>query len=272
MPETGSLDLLSIDELASILDGKAPVPEPEPTQPEAETAQPKDETVPPEEIPQPSATEGTKEPEPTADELDRKILQAQVEEARALAKKHEQVAGRSAGELGFLRQRVQELQSLFEARPAQDPEYAEEPRAPAPPKSQADEETRAYTREIAVERGASKFHALHSDIQAHIQNIGEYLKEQDFSYRQSAGPLEAERETLRILEEAYWDAKAKSHRTALEVHQKTRADQFARMQEAKKRATISGSSSHAAPAPKPKTLDDMSIEELGKELDRLTRK
>lgn len=282
MPETPDLDSFSIEDLDAMMRGEKPIPEDStpPAEPPATEPTP---AAPAEGAPTSQESPAETAPVETAEDDEKEILRAQVEEARALARKqemqakrHESLAGKNAGELGFLRDRVRALEQALAQRTGEEiPAYeAERPAAtPEPPRREAQDENAEYLRSLALERAGQRFNSQYSDIGEVHEQMAAYLKENMPRYDAAASLIQVEREVTRALEEAYWDAKAAKHRANAEMRQKRQAEQFGRQKEAKMQASISGSS--AAPptsVKEEKTLEQMSVQELEAELVRLTRK
>lgn len=280
--ENQDLNDLPIEDLEAMMRGEKPIPgadtppaEPSGTEPIPE---PSTEEAPASE----TETAETAPAETTVEDDEKEILRAQVEEARALARKqemqakrNESLAGKHAGELGYLKERMKALEQMIETRRAEDPSLYEERPAPAPqqePQRRGDD-LADYLRSLALERGANRFESMHPDVHEFIPQIGEYMKSHMPQYDNNTSPAAVEQEVMRAFGEAYWDVKAAKHRANAEMREKRRAEQFGRQKEAKAQAVISGSAaSPAIPAREQKTLEEMSVQELEKELVRLTRK
>ena len=84
------------------------------------------------------------------------------------------------------------------------------------------------------------------------------------------GPIEAQRESTRALDEAYWHAKATAAAARkAELEQKRIAYQTSQI-EAKKKAAVSATGSAPPPKPRPKTQGEMTDAELEAEMIRVT--
>jgi hypothetical protein len=251
---------------AALSQGDAYVPpagEPEPTPaPEA----PSEEPTTPEETAQEEASP-TPEPPPEPDpETER--MRLLTEEMEARAKHWESVAGRNAGELGYIKQQLRAIQA---AQSRGDIEEVEPDRsAPqAPPRRDGVSE---WAVQQAVSQSVSSFEASHPDVTELQDKMAEYVRGTGFDMQAVLAmdnPVEAQREISRALEEAYWHTKAvvKASRRA-ELEQKREAIQM-KSAETKLKASVSATASTPPPKPKPKTVDEMTDDELEKEMVRV---
>ena len=235
--------------------------EPEP-QPEPEVPAPEPETEP---EPAPEAETAA---EPEVQEAD--ILRAQLAEMEARAQHYERLAGSHAGKLGFLEQRLKNL----EARPIQQGYVEEaEPTLTIPAPSQEDGSFKTWVIAQAIKSGVEDFRREHQDADEFQQGIAKYLESSGYDPRhvlESNDPLRAQQESKRVLEEAYFAARADKEATRRSELQQKRADQIANLEKLKKKAAPSASGNAPPPRPTQKTPNEMSREELDAALAEAT--
>ena len=249
-----------------------PEPEatPEPVEPEASTEpEPETEPEPVEEAPK----------EPSAEELEAEILRARFEALEAHTKKMEaKMAGREAGEKGYIKQlkaQIEELRSGAARQP--DPDYGEpEPEIRRPQVTPAEPNSvTTWAINNAVQQAAAQFSQGHPDLQEVQESLQAYLQESGYDPQAillTNDPIAAGRETTRVLEEAYWHAKAATRQSRVAELETKRADQVRGLENAKKKAAISGSGGTPPAPPVRKSTKDLSVAELEKQMDALGRR
>lgn len=269
------LDKMTTDELEALLkhpeklaeleaEPEAPAPAPEPT-PEPE---PEPEKAPEE----PAPAEPAKEPEPEVD-YEKERLRLLLEEMEARQKAMDSKLGKYAGEADYWRKQAERAKARPEPAPEEpsafDPEERPRP-APAPSR----DATTSYVIGLAVNQAAFDFAASHPDAKDMAQEIQQYWIDTGYDAQRALladDPIEARKESYRALDEAYWHVSAARRAKARTELDQKRTEQFTRAKEAKQRAGISASGSAPPPRAPAKTLNDMTTEELEKELKRLTR-
>ena len=276
MSEQSLGDLIDkpIEEIEKMLDHPEsiqPVPEPEPV------------AVP--EPAEPVAAEPVKEPAPepvpeeTQEDLDKQILLARLEASEAANKKMEaRLAGREAGEKGYIKQLQDRLKALETKRTdPEEPRYAEpdaeepERRTPAAPSRDS---VAAWAVGQAIQGAFAGFASGHPDYQEVVEDVKGYLEKSGYDSSRvlmADDPIEAAKEVTRALDEAYWHVKADRKSKAVADLTQRKADQVRSLSEAKLKATMSGSGAPPVPPPKTKSVQDMTADEAEKELDRLLR-
>jgi len=274
-----SLDEMSLDELDAVLDGRAPVVD-EVSEGEETTEESVAEEVveePTAEVEEVEATteEATEEPEQPAEPEPEQQQIDESAELRALAKKWEAVAGRHGGEIGYLKKANQTLKEQLEqaiaGRPQEneeDQEYAQPRRDPAPlPRAREDKIAQWATKQ-AISTTAAQFVADHPEYKDHINDLQQYMADSgiDLSLAGDLDPETIQRDTNRILTEHYWHVRAKLDAAIVAERKAKRAEQTEKLPEAKRRAATTGSGARAAPKPREKTLDEMTLDELDKML------
>jgi len=305
MPET-DYDKLSDDELESALGqavfGKDPVIPGLDSEPESVSDEPEQETspeVPPETADEVEAsTEGEEEshpPEskeqtgPEPDVTDNDIFEQELKAIRARADHWEKVAGRHAGELGFLKQQLRRTRESSPVPYAPETTDTEEgfeghterqaPRAPQAQQVQANDNVTSWAIQQAMKNTYQAFVGRHQDVtEQDVQtDIAKYLHAVNFD----AEPLLTANDPAYVqqvldgaLEEAYRYVSAQREEKRLAELRTRRAEQTTKRTEAKKKASVSASGSAPTPAPtpkqKPKTLSEMTDEELEKAMSRET--
>jgi len=238
-------------------------PEPEPTsEPEApvdpEPEAPAEEAVP--EVPV---------PEPEVD-TESERLRLLSEELEARAKHWESVAGRNAGELGFIKSQLKAIQAAQMAAQAGD--YA--PSEPAPGSTQSVPQRDGLAEwavQQAVQQSVSGFEASHPDVTEIQDKMVEYIKTSGYDMQSvlaMSNPIDAQHEMNRALEEAYWHTKAAvvaTRRAELSVKREAIQTKAATN---KMKASVSATASAPPPKPKAKTQDEMTDAELEAEMVR----
>lgn len=268
-------DLLNHPEkMATIQPVEAPLPVAETVKPEPAEEKPAEEpAAPPESVPE-KPPEGPSEAE---------ILKAQLEAQEAHLKKMEaRLAGREAGERGFIKQlqdRIKTLEATGARRTEPGYEPAVEEPTPEPPPRRPEPSTRdsvsAWAVQRSVQEAAAAFAAGHPDSNEMMKDIGEYIAASGYDPKEillTNDPIEAAKETTRVLNEAYWHVQAEHRARAVAELQTKKADQMRALEAAKARAAVSASGAAPAPKPKAKTYDDMTLAELDAELQRLTKR
>jgi hypothetical protein len=273
----------SIEELDELLrnpEKMAGIQPEQPPLPVAETVPPEPtEEKPPEAPPVPTEPKPEEAPEGPSEA---EILKAQIAALEANNKKMEaRLAGRESGERGFIKQlqnRIKALESGASRRT--DSEYepvAEEP--PEQPVRKVEPPTRdsvaAWAVGRAVQEAAANFVANHPGYDEMSKEITEYITNSGYdssAILMSGDPIEASKETTRLLDEAYWHVNAAHKVKAAAELQTKKADQMRRLEEVKAKAAVSASGAAPAPKPKAKSYDDMTLAELDAELRRLTKR
>lgn len=263
-PDFESMSVEDLDKLMEHpeLIGQAPeTPAPEPVAEVKPT---------PEAAPEPVKAE---EPAPVEEDLDAKIRDTRIEEYEAKAKHWESVAGKHAGELGFLRGEIKQLRDAQLRAPEADSHAYDERPAPAPP-ARVDSVTQ-WAVQKSVEEATGKFLSGHPDYDTEMhKEMAEYLQKSGYDPKavmESADPVWAAREAERALEEAYWHSKARRTAAVRADLETRRATQTAKAKDAKVQAAVSGSGGSAPPATPEKPVAEMSVAELEKRLVHLTR-
>ena len=288
MAEESSLDDKSLEELEAMLESpmelsKAP-PDPSgeetPQSEQAETSeteQPSDEPESgesePEPVEQPTEVEATEQeaPDGSYEEQIRKTLN---EESEARAKHFESVAGRNAGELGFVKKQLEELkQALF--RPQAQSENGGDDYQDPPPAQQTTQPVQSdaltqWAMNQALKGAVEEFRGTHPDLADFSADITKHMSESQFNAQpliESRNPMYAAQEIQRSLEEAYWHVKVRHHQGVRAGLEEKRASQIRDLRKAK----ISGTPTQtgATPAPRPVADTEPSIDELRRELERL---
>lgn len=225
-----------------------PQPEPEPEAP------PPDQTDEP--VPEPEA-----EPEPEVEVSEADILRAQLAEMEARAQHYERLAGSHAGKLGYLEKRLSNLESQPVRR-----EYEDVEATPQPPQSTpSDDGYKAWVIAQAVASGVQDFWREHPDTVDLQDGIKQYLEQTGYdpkSILESNDPLRAQRESKRVLEEAYFAARADKEAVRRTELQQKRADQIKNLEQLKKKAAPSASGHAPPPKPTQKSPNEMTREEL----------
>lgn len=108
--------------------------------------------------------------------LDPEELSIRLAETEARAKHFESIAGRNAGEMGFIKRRFEELQAQIQ-RPATD-EYADpQPEAPARV-PQGDDKIRVWAVKQAIQNAVYAFGNERPDFTEMAGEVGQYLTAQ----------------------------------------------------------------------------------------------
>ncbi len=233
---------------------------PEPEQLEEAVA----EEAAPEETPAPEPEEPTEDPEAER-------LRLLSEEMEARAKHWESVAGRNAGELGYIKQ---QLRAIQDAQRAASGEYeAAEPDRTAPPPPPQRDGVSEWAVQQAVTQTVNGFEASHADIAEMQGAMVDYITKSGYDMKQVLSmdnPVAAQREIARALEEAYWHTKASVTATRrAELETKREAIQVDAAKN-KLKAGVSASASTPPPKPKQKTQNEMTDEEIEAEMLRAT--
>lgn len=267
-------DSMSLEELDRLMSGGEPAPkEPAPTdEPASET--------------EPVAEEPTSETEPVAEEEPEKEDEPEpepdprdliIQELEARVKHFESLAGRNAGELGFVKQQLRKLNEAhkqtvrsdddtFDADSEPEPE-----RRTAPRRERSRDDVATWAVSQAVQQAVNDFGRQHPDVAEMQEAIGAYLKQSGYdpsAVLESDSPVEAAKETRRVLEEAYWHSKASTASERRKAAETKRAAQIPQLEKAKRKAAISGTGGAPPPKPQPKTYEQMTLEELEAELQK----
>ena len=238
-----------------------------PPAPEGEPPPPPEPEPPPAE-PVPAEPEKADEaPPPAEPEIDYEAerLRLLTEELQAKAKHWESVAGRNAGELGFIKgqlRAIQDAQAQMRQIETDGGEPDNRPTAPAPsvPDGLAE-----WAVQQAVQQAVGSFESSHPDVKEVQTKMAEYINASGFDMRNVLAmnnPIEAQREVSRALEEAYWHTKAaitSARRVELEAKREAIQTKAATN---KLKASVSATASSPPPKPKAKTEAEMSDEEI----------
>ena len=264
-------------EFKKLAEGKpTPAPEPEPV------------PLPPVPPPGPDASPSPKpeEPKPTQPEaqpedLELDILKARLEETEARLAKQEKLAGRQAGEIGFKQQqKIRELEEEVErlqgriAVEEDQPEPSPEPKRRVATRSMPDAAT-TYLVGMAVNNAGQAFFNAYPEAQELAPAMREYLTSTGQDVKvvlETNDPVEAARRTTMLFEEALQHAKydrAKTRRSELETR---RSDQIKGLDEAKRRATLSGSGSTSVAPIESKVATKRTLTELEADLASLDQR
>ena len=123
----------------------------------------------------------------------------------------------------------------------------------------------------AVQQSVSGFEASHPDVTEIQDKMVEYIKTSGYdmqSVLSMTNPIDAQREMNRALEEAYWHTKASVVATRrAELSAKREAIQT-KAATNKMKASVSATASAPPPKPKTKTVDEMTDDEIEKEMVR----
>ena len=240
---------------------EVPVEEPPPQADEPET--PKVEE--PETEAEPAA-----EAEPTAgtpeESIEEKIRKAQIAEIEARAKHFESLAGKNAGELGFVRRQLQALQEQLLGQPRAESDNGEDAphRPPPPPQPRMADPIAQWAVQQSIASALSQFRDTHPEFNNLASDVAKYLSDNKYDAStlfESADPVHAAREVSRSLEEAYWYVSAQHNARVRAELETKRADQVRNLHKAKLRGSPTPSGASPAP-PVAKTLEDMSVDEL----------
>lgn len=235
-----------------------PTPEPEvPVEPEPEV--PVEEAAP--EVP-------AAEPEVDTEAERLRLLS---EEMEARAKHWESVAGRNAGELGFIKSQLKAIQAAQAS--AQEGDYVQS--EPVPGSTQPTPERdglAAWAVQQAVQQSIGGFEASHPDVTEIQDKMVEYIKTSGYDMQNVlnlTNPIDAQREMSRALEEAYWHTKASvtaARRMELSVKREAIQTKAATN---KMKASVSATASAPPPKPKAKSQEEMTDAELEAEMARV---
>ena len=283
------LESLSEDDLRGLIDQRAheaddarfsegPADEPEPEAVES----------PAEEAPAEAQQEATPGDAPAEIPIDE--LEQQLEEANRQVTHFKKVAGREAGRSGYLERELKEMRSLLErlqARPTDDLGTGGYDPAEAPSDSRVlgaveslNKRIEAVTSELnqqAIRDVGAQFLNVHPDADTEVQQaVFELLKRDHLSdfeaLAASDDPTGTRKRAAELIESAYWQVKRDRLSADLELRQKAKADQAASLRERKLAAAPAQTGGgKAAPKPRTRNLEDLSPEELRKEIDRRAR-
>lgn len=278
---------LSREDLSKLIDGVADEPAPteepkaeEPAEP-AETPEPEEPAEDPDEDPKPQPVD--KEPAPAAPP-DTVLMQARLDEALARAKQMESVAGRHAGELGYIKRQNQTLmdqisrltESIRRGQVVDDPQDQ-----PIPQRHVAEatvDPNAAYLSAKAVEESYLGFISRHPSAMVDQDSNGtkvrvldpllanEILKRREdlLALRGSGHAPEASTLTEQILAEAWSNVEVQRAAQRVQEVERRSADQSnIRLKNKKAQAAAGVSSRSAAPAPrKVSSFRDLKNDEL----------
>ena len=239
-------------------------PESEPT-PEPEVSSEPEPEVPAEEV----VPDPTPPPEPKLD-TESERLRLLSEEMEARAKHWESVAGRNAGELGFIKSQLKAIQAAQASVQAGEYTQSEPEQGSTPPPPTRDG-LAEWAVQQAVQQSVSGFEASHPDVTDIQDKMVEYIKNSGYDMQtvlSMSNPIDAQREMNRALEEAYWHTKAAVVATRrAELSVKREAIQTNSATD-KMKASVSATASAPPPKPKAKTQDEMTDSELEDEMVR----
>lgn len=280
--ESKDLDSIPIEELEKMMEDSTKddfeeeseiVPEPVPQEPEKVV----EEAEPPAQV-KTEAAETSSEPKSISEMEELKL---KLEGAEHELLKWQKIAGKHGGEIGFLQNQIRQLreqmrrsspqgyqdESLFqeEGEPAE-----KEARTPAPDRIA---KLSDWTIRDAMEKASTRFWSEFPDATEDMKkDMAEYIKANGSSEKLTnpSDPMEAYESVKDILEEARHHVIAKQKREKAEEMRLRRAEQIQGIEEAKKKASITGSGSPPVPPPRPKSLDDLTDEELEKQMEILT--
>lgn len=254
------LDLERQMEQAAQVDGPAPEPEVEPAP--SPPSEPEPQPV-VEEMATPAPAEPAADPTPT--EAD--ILKAELEEAKARMRHFESLAGRVAGSQGYIGQLKGEIANL--QRTVESLRTGEEP----PPQSVVEQpnDLRSWAVNDALQKARNEFAAAHKDFDELQPAMAKYFADAGLQASGSQDPNQVYREVTGFLNEAYSHAVAQKAAAITENLRVKVAEQTKKALEARKNASVSGSGGSAPPPPKQRSEGDLSLDELDREMVRLTQ-
>lgn len=243
-----------------------------PPVPAGEPEPPKEET--PEEPESQPEAEVAAEPEATekVEDVEAERLRLLTEELNARAKHWESVAGRNAGELGFIKSQLKAIQDAQRQPRAEDYQEASDTQVPTQAPAPRRDGLAEWAVQQAVAQTVGAFESSHPDVKDVQDQMTEYIKNSGYDMRnvlQMDNPVEAQREVSRALEEAYWHSKAAvnaARRTELEAKREAIQTKAAAN---KLKASVSATASAPPPKPKSKTQAEMTDKELEEEMVRV---
>ena len=287
MAEMEDLDLDQLEDLmrnpekiAETLADEGDDPEPE----KAVTGDPDPAKIPEPEKPAPEPEKAVEE---SPEELERKELRAALEESDARAKHFEKIAGRNAGRTDYVERELKAIRADLSKRGHTPDEtrdtdsYEEDPPERAPRRTAPETPARDSLVEWAIGKamaGATQdFANAHPDFRESPEirkGVVEYVR----TLREQGGsdfgedPVQVERGTMSVLEEAYWHTITQMRAKARQEFTVKRADQVRNMEELKRKSAISGAGGPATSIPTPPTIENMSEKDLSDLLEDMTRK
>ncbi len=221
----------------------------------------------------PEETPKEPEPEPDVDQLSAEIWEKRLQAAEETSKRFESLAGRNAGEVGFLRQKIRELETRLSS-PTPDENGEAATYQPEPERRSGRDPVAAYVVAQAVPTAVNAFEARHPDAVSLAGDMGTFLTENKLDLKALAegiDPTEVAAQTEHVLSMAYDFAKSKARATEIAQLETKRAEMFTRLKDRKQSASTSAPGSTPAPKPQAKTLADLSEKELMEELQRALR-
>lgn len=242
-----------------------PATEGEPTPPVEPEPEPEAEPT-----PEPEAPAEEEAPSETpAEDPEAERLRLISEEMEARAKHWESVAGKHAGELGYIKQQLKAIQAA-QAQSQQGEEYVEPQETPRPaPEPQRRDGLAEWAVQQAFQQAVTGFEHSHPDVADIGDKMVDYLSATGYDMKTALAmgdPIEAQQEIARALNEAYWHTKA-------EVNAARRAELTAKREAVqtqaatnKMKASVSATGSSPPPKPKAKTVDEMTDDELAAEM------
>ncbi len=256
------LDSMTLEELEKALGGAGEVTVTERAKPEVrEPAKPE---------PKPE-----KEPdvEPEGD-LDFEILKARLAEKEIEAQKWQRLASRHAGELGYLKKRI-------EAGPEPSAEEEDETEDRHPPRggkrrAESDDSLRSWAVKSAVKDAVRDFWDGNQDMakesEAIYKHVREIAAEAGSDGMGDLDPDLAQKTTLSFLNEAKHRHLMARHEERIKELTTKKAEQVKKLEEAKRKGSISGSGASSAGTAEDKTLAEMSVEDLEKLMKKMARR
>jgi hypothetical protein len=199
-----------------------------------------------------------------------------LDAAQAQAKHFEKIAGRNAGEVGFLKQQYDALASQLSALRAERHDdgsgYTPEPPALPRPESTRTDPIATWAVGTAINAAGAAFAQAHPDFADSQNEVMAYLKNSGLD----AGnlltlndPAEAATRVTRALEEAHSYVVRERTEKALTDLRAKKVEQMAQRRVNIAKATISGSGSTPPPPTAAKSLDQMTEQELLAKMDGL---
>jgi hypothetical protein len=261
---------LSDEDLESALQQSAGLAPPTFDVDDKEEAAPEPEQEAPVPDPVPAESEPAKPDDQIPDvEAERLLL---LQEIEAKAKHWESVAGRNAGELGFIKSQLKAIQAAqLASHQGEFPQQSEPEQGSTRPAVPVRDGLSEWAVQQAVAQTVNGFETSHPDVNDFKDKLVEYIKTSGYDMQtvmSMDNPIEAQREISRALEEAYWHTKAAiltSRRSELAAKREAIQTQAATQ---KMKASVSATGSSPPPKPKEKTVAEMTDTELEAELLR----
>ena len=268
-----------------------PGPAPEPVAAEPEST---DKPEPQEESTPATTEDAPAEPEPNEQELQMQEMQLQMERIGQERQQFEHIAGRTTGEIGFLKKELERLRATPQVAQQDPVDYQAEtptvqpqpPSAPSRLEGQVAELQESY-RASAVEKVYNTFLShvekdlladgvkqdqIESEQTSIMEKINPTLKQRfdTFGDVSNLGTKATEKVTRMVLEGAYTDIKIAKIADLRKTFSERKAVQIAENKIAKQAASTSGSGGRPVQESPPKSIEDMTAEEADAELIRLS--